>query len=117
MSYLSIRKATPIIGKHMVLENRISAVMARHGAKSALLKVMAGDGAGCYDFQNWYVSLEEVANSFQAYGAVVEYHAFMHERTLDQVADVLVLVLAICFMSYKKALNRLWCTEIITFQD
>ena len=39
MSYVLIREATPIIGKDMVLENRmkrISAVMARHGAKSAL---------------------------------------------------------------------------------
>ena len=36
MSYVLIREATPIIKKDMVLENRISAVMARHGANSAL---------------------------------------------------------------------------------
>ena len=78
---------------------------------------MAGDGAGCYDFQNWYVSLEEVANSFQAYGAVVEYQALMRERTLDPVADVVVLVLVVCFMVHQKALSQLWCIEIITLQD
>ena len=67
---------------------RISAVMARHGAKSALYKVVAGDGAGRYDLQNWYASLEEGANSFQAYGVDAEYKAVMHERAVDPVADV-----------------------------
>lgn len=51
---------------------------------------MAGDGAGRYDLQNWYASLEEGANSFQAYGVDAEYQAVMHERAVDPVADVVV---------------------------
>jgi len=65
MSYVSIREVTPLRGKDMILEERmkqISEIMGKHGAKSALYKVVAGDGAGRYDLQNWYSSLEEGAN-------------------------------------------------------
>ena len=78
MSYVSIREVTPLRGKDMILEERmkqISEIMGKHGAKSALYKVVAGDGAGRYDLQNWYSSLEEGANSFQSYGADPDYHA------------------------------------------
>ena len=43
-------------GKRSVLCERmkgISAVMAKHGANSALYKVVAGDGASRFDLQNW----------------------------------------------------------------
>ena len=70
MSFVSIRATTSHLRKDMVLEDRmksISAVMARHDAKPALYKVVAGDGAVRYDLQKWYASLKEGANSFQAY--------------------------------------------------
>ncbi len=91
MSNVSIREATPHIGKDMVLEGRMkrfSSAMSRHGAQSALYKVVAGDGAGRYDLQNWYASLENSANSFQSYGADVEYQAVRHESAVDPVANV-----------------------------
>ena len=91
MSYVSIREVTPLRGKDMILEERmkqISEIMGKHGAKSALYKVVAGDGAGRYDLQNWYSSLEEGANSFQSYGSDPEYQAMMHKRAIDPVADV-----------------------------
>ena len=91
MSYVSIREVTPLRGKDMILEERmkqISEIMGKHGAKSALYKVVAGDGAGRYDLQNWYSSLEEGANSFQSYGADPDYQAMMHKRAIDPVADV-----------------------------
>ena len=49
MSYVSIREVTPLRGKDMILEERmkqISEIMGKHGAKSALYKVVTGDGAG-----------------------------------------------------------------------
>lgn len=55
MSYVSIREVTPLRGKEMILEERmkqISEIMGKHGAKSALYHVVAGDGAGRYDLQN-----------------------------------------------------------------
>lgn len=91
MSYVSIREVTPLRGKDMILEERmkqISEIMGKHGAKSALYKVVAGDGAGRYDLQNWYSSLEAGANSFQSYGADPDYQAMMHKRAIDPVADV-----------------------------
>ena len=91
MSYVSIREVTPLRGKDMILEERmkrISEIMGKHGAKSALYKVVAGDGAGRYDLQNWYSSLEDGANSFQSYGADPDYQAMMHKRAIDPVADV-----------------------------
>ena len=66
MSYVSIREVTPLRGKDMILEERmkqISEIMGKHGA-NLLYKVVAGDGAGRYDLQNWYSSLEEGANHF-----------------------------------------------------
>ena len=62
MSYVSIREVTPHAGKENVLKERmksLSGIMSKHGAKSALYKVVAGEGAGRYDLQNWYSSLEE----------------------------------------------------------
>lgn len=91
MSYVSIREAKPLSGKDLILEKRmkrISDIMANHGAKSALYKVVAGDGAGRYDLQNWYASLEEGANSFQSYGADPDYQEMMNMRAADPVADV-----------------------------
>lgn len=67
---------------------RISALITWHGAKSALYKVVAGDGAGRYDLQNWHASLEVGANSFLAYGVDAEYQAVMQEGVVDPVADV-----------------------------
>ena len=66
MSYVSIREVTPHAGKDIVLADRmkiLSLIMASHGAKSALYKVIAGDSAGRYDLQNWYASVEDGAKS------------------------------------------------------
>ena len=57
MSYVAIREVTPASGKEAVLQERmlrLSGVMTRLGAKSGLFKVVAGDGAGRFDLQNWY---------------------------------------------------------------
>ena len=119
MSYVSIREVTPLRGKDMILEERmkqISEIMGKHGAKSALYKVVAGDGAGSYDLQNWYSSLEEGANSFQSYGADPEYQAMMHKRAIDQVADVSGPWIG-RMMEHPKALNQWWSIVIIMLQE
>ena len=91
MSYVSIREVTPYRGKDMIIEERlkqVSEIMGKHGAKSVLYKVVAGDGAGRYDLQNWYSSMEEGANSFQSYGADPDYQAIMHKRSIDPVGEL-----------------------------
>jgi len=48
MSFVSIREVTPHAGKESVVRERmqeISAVMEKHGSKSGLYSVVAGDGA------------------------------------------------------------------------
>ncbi|MDE0781618.1 MAG: hypothetical protein RI861_02120, partial [Planktomarina sp.] len=91
MSYVSIREVTPHAGKESVLKERmksISGIMSKHGAKSALYKVVAGEGAGRYDLQNWYSSLEEGAKSFQSYGADAAYQKIMQMREDGPAGDV-----------------------------
>ena len=91
MSYVSIREVTPHAGKENVLKERmksLSGIMSKHGAKSALYKVVAGEGAGRYDLQNWYSSLEDGAKSFQSYGADEAYQKVMQMRADDPAGDV-----------------------------
>ena len=64
---------------------RLSGIMASHGAKSVLHKVVAGGGAGRYDLHNWYSSLEVGANSFQAHGADAEYQAMITSESLVEM--------------------------------
>ena len=57
MSFVSIREVTPHAGRESVVKDRmkeISSIMERHGSKSGLYSVVAGDGAGRFDLQNWY---------------------------------------------------------------
>lgn len=91
MSYVSIREVTPHTGKENILRERlqkISAVMEEHGAKSGLYSVVAGDGAGRFDLQNWYPTLKAAVTSFQAYGADPAYQEVMKIRAADPVGEV-----------------------------
>jgi|TARA_B100000768_G_scaffold106498_1_gene98863 hypothetical protein len=91
MSFVSIREVTPHTGKENILRERlqkISAVMEEHGAKSGLYSVVAGDGAGRFDLQNWYPTLKAAVTSFQAYGADPAYQEVMKIRAADPVGDV-----------------------------
>ena len=91
MSYVSIREVTPHAGKDIVLADRmkkLSLIMASHGAKSALYKVIAGDSAGRYDLQNWYASVEDGAKSVEDFSADPEFQAVMRQRDVDPVGDV-----------------------------
>ena len=91
MSYVSIREVTPHPGKENVLKERmksLSGIMGQHGAKSALYKVVAGEGAGRYDLQNWYSNLEDGAKSFQSYGADEAYKKVMQMRASDPAGDI-----------------------------
>ncbi len=91
MSFVSIREVTPHTGKEIILRERlqkISAVMEEHGAKSGLYSVVAGDGAGRFDLQNWYPTLKAAVTSFQAYGADPAYQEVMKIRAADPVGEV-----------------------------
>ena len=91
MSFVSIREVTPHTGKENILRERlqkISAVMEEHGAKSGLYSVVAGDGAGRFDLQNWYPTLKAAVTSFQAYGADPAYQEVMKIRSADPVGEV-----------------------------
>ena len=91
MSFVSIREVTPHTGKENLLRERlqkISAVMEEHGAKSGLYSVVAGDGAGRFDLQNWYPTLKAAVTSFQAYGADPAYQEVMKIRAADPVGEV-----------------------------
>ena len=91
MSFVSIREVTPHTGKENILKERlqkISAVMEKHGAKSGLYSVVAGDGAGRFDLQNWYPTLKAAVTSFQAYGADPAYQEVMKIRAADPVGKV-----------------------------
>jgi len=91
MSFVSIREVTPHTGKENILRERlqkISAVMEEHGAKSGLYSVVAGDGAGRFDLQNWYPTLKAAVTSFQAYGADPAYQEVMKIRAADPVGEV-----------------------------
>ena len=91
MSFVSIREVTPHTGKENILRERlqkISAVMEEHGAKSGLYSVVAGDGAGRFDLQNWYPTLKAAVTSFQAYDADPAYQEVMKIRAADPVGEV-----------------------------
>ena len=91
MSFVSIREVTPHTGKENILRERlqkISAVMEEHGAKSGLYSVVAGDGAGRFDLQNWYPTLKAAVTSFQAYGADPAYQEVMKIQAADPVGEV-----------------------------
>ena len=91
MSFVSIREVTPHTGKENILRERlqkISAVMEEHGAKSGLYSVVAGDGAGRFELQNWYPTLKAAVTSFQAYGADPAYQEVMKIRAADPVGEV-----------------------------
>ena len=91
MSFVSIREVTPHTGKENILKERlqkISAVMEKHGEKSGLYSVVAGDGAGRFDLQNWYPTLKVAVTSFQAYGADPAYQKVMKIRAADPVGEV-----------------------------
>ena len=91
MSYVAIREVTPASGKEAVLQERmlrLSGVMTRLGAKSGLFKVVAGDGAGRFDLQNWYETVEAGATAFQAFGEDEEYQKIMQLRAADPVGEV-----------------------------
>ena len=91
MSFVSIREVTPHTGKENILKERlqkISAVMENHGAKSGLYSVVAGDGVGRFDLQNWYPTLKAAVTSFQAYGADPAYKEVMKIRAADPVGEV-----------------------------
>ena len=91
MSFVSIREVTPHTGKENILRERlqkISAVIEEHGAKSGLYSVVAGDGAGRFDLQNWYPTLKAAVTSFQAYGADPAYQEVMKIRAADPVGEV-----------------------------
>ncbi|MGB0857675.1 MAG: hypothetical protein ACPGPR_07365, partial [Paracoccaceae bacterium] len=91
MSYVAIREVTPASGKEAVLQERmlrLSGVMTRLGAKSGLFKVVAGDGAGRFDLQNWYETVEAGATAFQAFGEDEEFQQIMQLRAADPVGEV-----------------------------
>ena len=91
MSFVSIREVTPHTGKENVVKERmkeISAVMEKHGTKSGLYSVVAGDGAGRFDLQNWYPTLKSAVASFQAYGSDPAYQALMQKRGADPAGEI-----------------------------
>ena len=91
MSYVAIREVTPVAGKEAVLQERmlrLSSIMERHGAKSGLFKVVAGDGAGRFDLMNWYDTVEAGATAFEAFGADEDYQKVMQLRAVDPVGEV-----------------------------
>ena len=91
MSYVAIREVTPVSGKEAVLQERmlrLSSIMERHGAKSGLFKVVAGDGAGRFDLMNWYDTVEAGATAFQAFGVDEDYQKVMQLRAVDPVGEV-----------------------------
>ena len=91
MSYVAIREVTPVSSKEAVLQERmlrLSSIMERHGAKSGLFKVVAGDGAGRFDLMNWYDTVEAGATAFQAFGVDEDYQKVMQLRAVDPVGEV-----------------------------
>ena len=62
--------------------------MERHGAKSSVFKVVAGDGAGRFDLMNWYETVEAGATAFQAFGSDEDYQKVMQLRAVDPVGEV-----------------------------
>ena len=91
MSYVAIREVTPVAGKGAVLQERmlrLSSIMERHGAKSSVFKVVAGDGAGRFDLMNWYDTVEAGATAFEAFGADEDFQKVMHLRAVDPVGEV-----------------------------
>ena len=62
--------------------------MERHGAKSGLFKVVAGDGSGRFDLMNWYDTVEAGATAFEAFGADEDFQKVMHLRAVDPVGEV-----------------------------
>ena len=91
MSYVAIREVTPVSGKEAVLQERmlrLSDIMERHGAKSSVFKVVAGDGAGRFDLMNWYDTVEAGATAFQAFGSDEDYQKVMQLRAVDPVGEV-----------------------------
>ena len=91
MSYVAIREVTPATGKEAVLQERmlrLSSIMERHGAKSSVFKVVAGDGAGRFDLMNWYDTVEAGATAFEAFGADEDYQKVMQLRAVDPVGEV-----------------------------
>ena len=91
MSYVAIREVTPVTGKETVLQERmlrLSSIMERHGAKSSVFKVVAGDGAGRFDLMNWYDTVEAGATAFEAFGADEDFQKVMHLRAVDPVGEV-----------------------------
>jgi hypothetical protein len=62
--------------------------MERHGAKSSVFKVVAGDGAGRFDLMNWYDTVEAGATAFEAFGADEGFQKVMHLRAVDPVGEV-----------------------------
>ena len=91
MSYVAIREVTPAAGKEAVLQERmlrLSSIMERHGAKSSVFKVVAGDGAGRFDLMNWYDTVEAGATAFEAFGADEDFQKVMQLRAVDPVGEV-----------------------------
>ena len=62
--------------------------MEKHGTKSGLYSVVAGDGAGRFDLQNWYPTLKSAVASFQAYGSDPAYQALMQKRGADPAGEI-----------------------------
>jgi hypothetical protein len=80
-----------VAGKEAVLQERmlrLSSIMERHGAKSSVFKVVAGDGAGRFDLMNWYDTVEAGATAFEAFGADEDFQKVMHLRAVDPVGEV-----------------------------
>ena len=91
MSYVAIIEVTPVTGKEAVLQERmlrLSSIMERHGAKSSVFKVVAGDGAGRFDLMNWYDTVEAGATAFEAFGADEDFQKVMQLRAVDPVGEV-----------------------------
>ena len=61
--------------------------MERHGAKSSVFKVVAGDGAGRFDLMNWYDTVEAGATAFEAL-VPMKTSKVMHLRAVDPVGEV-----------------------------
>ena len=84
-------RVTPVAGKEAVLQERmlrLSSIMERHGAKSSVFKVVAGDGAGRFDLMNWYDTVEAGATAFEAFGADEDFQKVMQLRAVDPVGEV-----------------------------